>query len=275
MWQNFKADLRKVGKQPLSKELEKEVWGEINELTKGKLQQIRINPEDKTVIIRGKEDGRSKQEVWDIKEYLKLARKYDKLITRVDTIKQKYGIEKSYEYEDLGSLIMKKSRRRNNEIVDRGLENRIKTISKVLKKDVTTGESQLVTAGKFYQDQLEVKYAAYENQDDYMRAAGIDVSVYKDKKGKFISPSHKREYLKKFNQATDDQDFSWSEFMTFLFNNYVDSTQGQTTRTFWKGLSKEEKIEIVREYREEQGDFDEMVDTSEGTIRAFQERRGK
>jgi hypothetical protein len=275
MWQNYKADLRQIGKKDLSSELQSEVFGEINELTQGKLLDIKINPKDKTVLIKGKEGDIIKQETWDIKEYLKIARQYVNKTVTINKIRETYGIEDAYQYEELGHLIMKKSKSINRKVVDRGLENRLETLKKVLRKDKDTGEIPLIRAGKNLQEQLEIKYQAYENADDYINAAGEDVSKYKNKKGQFRSQKLRREYLKLFNEATDDQDFSWSEFAEYIFNNYIDQDSGITTRTFWKGLSKDEQVEIMKDYMEEKQQFNEMVDTSEGTIRAFKMKGGK
>lgn len=275
MWQNYKADLRQIGKKELSLDIQKEVLGEVNELTQGKLLGIQINPKDKTILLKGKENGIIKQETWDIKEYLKTARQYVNKTVAINKIKERYGIEDSYQYEELSQLIMKKSKSINRAIIDRGLQNRLETLKKVLRKNKDTGEIPLIRAGKNLQEQLEIKYQAYENADDYVRAAGENVSKYKTENGKFRSQKLRREYLKLFNEATDDQDFSWSEFAEYIFNNYIDQDSGITTRTFWKGLSKDEQVEIMKEYRQEKQEFNEMVDTSEGAIRAFKTKGGK
>lgn len=279
MWKNYKTDLRKIGKSEMSEELQREVFGEINELTRGKLERISINPVKHTVTIRGLQDNIPSQEEWDIKHYLKTARKYERRMEILDRAKQKYGIQDAYNYPQLGEIIMQKTRTNTRrQIIYKGLENYTKTLEKVTKREIPGIPSKIEWAGLYKRELRTVKFESYTDHDSYIRAAGHNPEKYKyqkgSKKGQFRSYRLYQAYVKLFSEVVIDEDYSDSDFFRFVFNNYVDNEAGETTRTFWEGLSMEEKAQIMKEYRSENKAFEAKVKTDQVSVRKFHKEEG-
>jgi hypothetical protein len=248
----------------------REAFGEINELTEGRLRTIEIDPSTNKVTIAGYDrEGILRSDKWELREYIKTARQYRKVFDRLEREKAKYGVTDSYNYERLDELVMKSSRTVNGRLVARGLTNRIETIKKVLTKDKETGLSKLEQTQRNLMELRKLKYESYDDPDSYMKRAGLDISKFKKKNGEFRSKKAEREYLKLFSQTTVDEDYEnsgeFADFFGFVFDNYVDIESKETTKSVWNSKTKDEQREIMREYiREREAelkvDFDEEAE---------------
>lgn len=255
MWKNYQVDLRKLRGKNLSQELMKEAYGEIYEMNSGRVE-LSVGDDISKVTITGKDSkGRLSSEEWSVREYIKKARQYDKLKTRVDKLRGKNDIE-SYDYEELYELPMKKSKAINKRIVNYGLENRVETLKKVLKRDPTTKRNKLEEATFNRIEAMRTKHESFGNVDEILKQAGIDKKDYMNSKGKFKSKAKEREYLKKFSEAIDDEDYTDSgEFYGWVYENYVANEKGMTTKNFMGALSKDEQHQLYKEFYEEQFEY--------------------
>lgn len=244
-------------------------------MTNGKLLDIRINPDSKEVYLKGRDmDGIIKSETWDIRDYIKTARKYSKNLERIERQKEKYGIVDNYNYERLDELIMKKSISTRGKISSRGLDNRTDTTTKVLKRDKETGRNKIQAAGMNLEYLRDLKYQALVSPDEIMKAAGYDLRKFmKFSKsdtemqfGRFKSMAARREYLKLLSEETKDEDndpsSEFSEFFGFVFDNYV-TEKGMTARGFFAGASEEERVELMREHLYSIGKIDLRVEDAD------------
>ena len=243
----------------------KEAYGEIYEMNSGRVE-LSVGDDISKVTITSKDSkGRLSSEEWSVREYIKKARQYDKLKTRVDKFRGTNDME-SYDYEELYELPMKKSKAINKRIVNYGLDNRIETLKKVLKRDPTTRRNKLEEATFNRIEAMRTKHESFGNVDEILKQAGIDKKDYMNSKGKFKSKAKEREYLKKFSEVIDDEDYTDSgEFYGWVYENYVANEKGMTTKNFLSELSRIDVQKLYNEFYEEQ--FEYRID------RALEEER--
>ena len=238
---------------------------------------ITIGADDKSVTLKGR-DGKQiiREDVWDLREYLKSARKYNKYVERINREKEKHGID-SYNYERLDELVMQKSVAINGRLLSRGLENRLKTIEKVLAKDPITKKNKIQSAAENMLYLRKLKYEAMDDPHMVMKKAGIDISPYVRKNGNFRSAKAEREYLKLMSEVTSDESHSpsdeFGEFFGFIYDNYVD--KDQTTKQFWAGTTQDERLELMRDYLTNLAQMDLKVENEEEEARSFEAKFDK
>lgn len=245
-------------------------------MTMGRMLDVRINLQDKTVSLKGRDETSIiRQDTWDIADYLKTARSYEKKIERIEREKAKYAIEGSYDYERLDQLIMQTSRTVNNRVVARGLKNRDKTVSKVLTRDKETGMNKIREAAMNLEQLRKLKYESIENPDKWIEAAGYNVSDFKKTVGKgdkqrqvFKSKKLEKEYIRLLSKVVVDEDYTdspgeFSGFFSDVFENFVDETT--TTKKFWGSLNETDRLKLMQEYvtKLETKMFNPMVDENE------------
>lgn len=234
---------------------------------------ISIGADNKTLTLKGRDDKQIIREgTWDLRNYIKSARKYNKFIERINKERAKHGID-SYDYERLDQLIMEKSVSIKGRLLTRGLENRLATVEKVLTKDPITKKNKIQVAAENMLYLRRLKYEAMDQPHLVMKKAGIDISPYVRKNGNFKSAKAEREYLKLLSEVTSDESHSpsdeFGDFFGFIYDNYVD--KNQTTKQFWEGTSQDERLELMRDYLTNLAQMDLKVEEDEEEASSFQE----
>lgn len=285
----WKVDLRNLRRKEIDDSIIDLTIREIDSLTHGRLREISLTT-DKKLTIRGKDsNGIIREEIWDPYEYVKTARRYNSLTSRVNKQRQKYDVE-AFDYEPLENLIMRDTKTIKGRVITRGLANRMETVRKVLVKDKVTGKNKIQMAGENLEQLRELKYESIDSPDDLLKKAGIDVkqfysyrkdgTVRRDKDGnpKFKNKSSRREYLKLLSENTTDEDYEisagqgeFSPFFGFIYDNYVDK-KNSSVKEFFGGLSQDEKRDLMRDYLEDLHDRAAKVEDNENEERKLSDK---
>lgn len=250
-----KIDLRKIGKKEISPELLTIAEQEIKSLNKDSLLEVSLTSYGELYLLGKDKNGVVRSSEWDLKDYLKHARKYDKLKDRLDKERRKYGLE-NYAYEELYQLSQEESYSVSGKLIFAGLKNRVKTLTKILKRDKETKMNKIETTQANLEQLRKLKFEAFDSGEEYAKLANIDIDKYKitkgKNKGKFRSKKLEKEFYKEFSERTMDEDYDKSgefgDFFGDVWLNYVDDLSGETTKEYWSKLTQEERIQHFKEY---------------------------
>lgn len=202
MIENNKVDLRRLRKKDVLM-VDAEVSNAvISELESYGVSIDYLDASTTEVTIRGQKEIkigstyvlRDQTEKWQVGEYLKKARIYERNRQRIERIRQKEGLD-AYEQDPLSSIVHTKSDRLSNR---KGLNNAIATQKKILKRDKDTKISKIEEAVKNLRNLRELKTKAFDNPDDFFTAD--ELKHFKNKKGKFRSKAKEREYYQSFSE---------------------------------------------------------------------------
>lgn len=248
------VDLRKIGKGTINYDLMMSIEYEILRRNKSKVSLV-IDPETHTMTLWGEDTkGRKLSEEYNVKEYLKLSRDYEKTYTRVQRDRDKYDI-KTHKLPEIHNVIAKKSVAKDI----KGLTNIIASAKKMVRReDNLGGRTRLEETGLNTLRLLKARHDAFDNPLAMIKEAypNFEASKYMTRTGRFRSKKLEREYYKLFARTIQDEDMvgspppgSEAEIITDIYGIFV--PPGQTSKQYLQSLSDIELKNVVKVVQDE------------------------
>lgn len=248
------VDLRKIGKGKLSDELMMSIEYEILVRNENKISIV-IDPETQVLKMWGKdEQGMKLSEQYDVKEYLKLSRKYERRFKQVERERDRLGLT-THELPEIYNVIAKESM--GNKV--KGLKNIIKTADKLVRKEEKfQGRTRLQESAFNERRLLKARYEAFDNPLAMIKEAypNFDYTKYYTKTGRFRSKKLETEFYRLFANTIKDEDNvgspppgSTAELISDIYETFVPSEM--TSKQYLDSLSDIELKNIVKEVQEE------------------------
>lgn len=248
------VDLRKIGKGKLSDELMMSIEYEILVRNENKISIV-IDPDTQVLKMWGKdEQGMKLNEQYNVKEYLKLSRKYEQRFKQVERERNRLGLT-THELPNIYNVIAKESM--GNKV--KGLKNIIKTADKLVRKEeVFQGRTRLQETAINERRLLKARYEAFDNPIGMIKEAYPDFNAgkYMTRTGRFRSKKLETEFYRLFANTIKDEDNTGSpppgsvaELMTDIYEKFV--PMEMTSKQYLASLSDIELKNVVKTVQEE------------------------